>query len=329
MNKYLHIKMKIAKYRDVFLRRQIRVILMKIWPLSFFTHRYYRARFSSKNWQKTNKYAQSLLLQYPPNLSFSQHQAINNLRHNGMYQTTLDNFITNNFDFKELQRDVRNLLQSNKIQKQINKRCGYHAGKWYVVRAFGFKHKVSMPTSFANLLLNDTIIDTVNSYFGLCSRLVYCDIWHNIACNDYEPMLDSERWHRDHEDKRLFKLILYLSDVEQSNGPLEYIYGTQPGGDHEMLFSNDPPNSCNAPEEQIKEKVSSRNFYSCVGKSGSLIFFDARGLHRGGRAISAPREVVVATYATDACIDNSSKYKLAEPQRIQGLSIPAKYAIRV
>ncbi len=328
MNKYFHLKVKIAKYRDVLLRRQFRVILMKIWPLSILTHRYYRARFSLKNWQKTNKNAQKLLLMDPPSLSSTQHQAIDNLNQNGIHQTTLNKYITN-FDFNELKRDVRNLLESNIIQEQINSRCSYHAGKWYVVRAFGFKRKVSMPTSLANLLLSDAIIDTVNSYFGLYGRLVYCDIWHNIARYDHEPMLDSEQWHRDHEDKRLLKIILYLSDVEQSNGPLEYIHGTQPGGDHEMLFSNDPPYSSCASEEQIREKISSSQFYNCVGKSGSLVFFDARGLHRGGRAVSSPREVVVATYATDACIDNSTKYNLADSHRIQRLSIPAKYAIRI
>ena len=328
MNNNLQIKMKLAKYRDVLLRRQIRVILMKIWPLSILIHRYYRAKFSTKNWQKINKRAQLLWLQNPPNLSISQHNALNDLRNKGVHQTSLENFITDNFDFDELKKDVNNLFLSNNIQQQIKKRCSYYAGKWYVIRAFGFKQKVNIPTSLANLLLNEKIIDTVNGYLGLCSRLVYCDIWHNIPRYDNEPMLDSELWHRDHEDKRLFKLILYLSDVEQSNGPLEYINGTHPGGDRGRLYSDYPPNCSHISDEDINEKVSSHHFYSCIGKSGTLIFFDARGIHRGGRAISSPRKVVVATYATDASIDNSTKYKLAEPERIHELSIPAKYAIR-
>ncbi len=320
--------MKIAKYRDVFLRRQVRVILMKIWPLSILIDRYYQAKFSTKNWQKINKHAQTLWLQNPPKLSLSQHSVINDLRDKGVHQTSINNFIIDNFDFEELNKDVNNLFLSNRIQKQIKKRCSYYAGKWYVIRAFGFKQQVNIPTSLVNLLLNEKIIDTVNGYLGLCSRLVYCDIWHNIPRYDDEPMLDSELWHRDHEDRRLFKLILYLSDVDQSNGPLEYVCGTQPGGDRERLYSDNPPNCSYVLEEDIRDKVSSRHFYKCIGNSGTLIFFDARGIHRGGRAISSARKVVVATYATDASIDNSTKYKLAEPERIHELSKPAKYAIR-
>ena len=58
----------------------------------------------------------------------------------------------------------------------------------------------------------------------------YMDLWYNLPVEQSELPVDSERWHRDHEDRKIVKLYLYLVDVEEQMGPFTYIRSSQPGG---------------------------------------------------------------------------------------------------
>lgn len=304
----------------------VRGASLRVWPLSRMVHAHYRARMALPNWSKTNAQALRNLRISPPQLDMQQHGAVAALHSDGYYKTTVGNFLDDAALLDEIRRDAETLMARPGLQHQIMNRHSTEGVKWYVVRALGYRPSLPVPTSFAKLLLNDRILSVVNSYLGVTSRLKYLDVWHNFRVDDTEPPIDAERWHRDNEDRKLIKLFVHLSDVDETAGPLTYIRGSQPDGPLGHLFPNDPPQGSYPPAKELENVVSPDLIEQNTGNAGTMLLFDACGLHRGGRTTGKARTLLVATYASDAALD-LLKYELAEPQRISDMSRQARYAI--
>ncbi|MCX7594778.1 MAG: phytanoyl-CoA dioxygenase family protein, partial [Fischerella sp.] len=93
-------------------------------------------------------------------------------------------------------------------------------------------------------------------------------------------------WHKDSEDRRMVKIIVYLTDVEEKHGPFEYV----------PLFLT-PLHSLNyyriyyklwksgylgINDEQLQEIIPKSAWKSCPGPAGTVIFADPKtALHHG------------------------------------------------
>ena len=111
-------------------------------------------------------------------------------------------------------------------------------------------------------------------------------------------------WHRDSPFSHQFKFILYLCDVDQKNGPFQYISGTN--RDEKILeiskktgldlqkyrLSEDEVNN-------ILHQVSGLNVITVTGKIGTLLIADVKGLHRGMPLESGVRMATTRYYFKD------------------------------
>lgn len=93
-------------------------------------------------------------------------------------------------------------------------------------------------------------------------------------------------WHKDSEDRRMVKVIIYLTDVEEKHGPFEYV-----------PLSLTPLHSLNyyriyyklwqsgylgINDEQLQEIIPKSAWKSCPGPAGTVIFADPKtALHHG------------------------------------------------
>ena len=98
-------------------------------------------------------------------------------------------------------------------------------------------------------------------------------------------------------------------------------------GPHGALFPSDPPSGSYPPKRELEQAIPESSVASCTGDAGTMVWFDACGLHRGGRATAKARTLLVATYASDAALD-LLRYRLADPGQYDTLSPAARYAIR-
>lgn len=306
----------------------VRGASLRVWPLSRMVHSHYRARLAPENWSRANAQALRNLKVSPPQLDMQQQSAVSALRNEGVFKTTLGRFLDDDSLLDEIRRDAEDLLVRPNVQQQLANRHSIEGIKWYVIRAFGYRPELPVPASFARLLLNDRLLSVVNSYLGVTSRLKYLDVWHNFQVDDSEPPIDAERWHRDNEDRKLVKLFFYLSDVDDSAGPLTYVRGSQPDGPLGHIFPNNPPQGSYPPAEALESIVSPDLIARNTGDAGTMLLFDACGLHRGGRTKGKARTLLVATYASDAALD-LLRYELAEPQQLARMSRQARYAMHV
>ena len=107
-------------------------------------------------------------------------------------------------------------------------------------------------------------------------------------------------WHRDSPFQHQFKAICYLSDVQEENGPFEFIEGShrkrqvlidclkrfwKPG---QYRFSNS--------EIDDYIKGSGKKVVTVCSSAGSLVFADTKGIHRGRPMLGGIRYVLFCYY---------------------------------
>ena len=107
-------------------------------------------------------------------------------------------------------------------------------------------------------------------------------------------------WHRDTATVRQFKAIIYLSDVTEDSGPFEFLPGSHTTRslvwtefklglkEHQNRFS----------EEEIAKALNALNLekVQVIGKRGTLLLVDTRGIHRGAPLSSGQRYAMTNYY---------------------------------
>ena len=93
-------------------------------------------------------------------------------------------------------------------------------------------------------------------------------------------------WHRDSATRPQFKALLYLSDVDESNGPFEYLAGShlkqairQAAREVDPAFG--PARIPDAAVAALERRLAPGTRRTVTGPAGSLVLVDTRGVHRG------------------------------------------------
>jgi hypothetical protein len=68
--------------------------------------------------------------------------------------------------------------------------------------------------------LDTRLLDFIENYVGLPIRYHGADLRRELADG---KLTDVRQWHVDAEDRRMFKIILYLNEVSQGGGPFQYL----------------------------------------------------------------------------------------------------------
>jgi diketogulonate reductase-like aldo/keto reductase len=113
-------------------------------------------------------------------------------------------------------------------------------------------------------------------------------------------------WHSDVEDLFTVKAYTYLTDVDGFSGALEYIVDTHPKGRFAVQvaelwkhsFVKDPTleSTFQVPDDLLFKHVRPDLLRELDGPAGTVVVFDARGLHRGGHVVRGIRRVAVTSH---------------------------------
>lgn len=107
-------------------------------------------------------------------------------------------------------------------------------------------------------------------------------------------------WHRDIEDRRVLKIIVYLSDVEEKHGPFEYVPLS--------LTSMYRPNfyqiqtkikNSGIDDETLNKIIPKAAWKSCTGAAGTVIFADTRRLLHHGTLRTEERSTLFFVYTAN------------------------------
>lgn len=256
-------------------------------------------------------------------------RACKSIREKGIFISNAHEIMCDKTIFESAKSDAHILLRQPAIQEQIKSGRSISNSKWYVIRGLGRNvNRKILPDSFVELFLGDRLLKIINAYFGLQCRLNYVDLWYNLPAPPGSPSISSESWHRDHEDRRIIKVFVYLDDVECGMGPLNYAQRTHNCGRFAHIFPYRPALGRCPNEQKLESIFSNKNITitKCVRQAGAVIFFDSTGFHKGGRSSASPRVVLVGTYTSNGGID-SNRYLLEDANLYQQLNDSARYAL--
>jgi len=154
--------------------------------------------------------------------------------------------------------------------------------KEYLVR--NFKNGASIPNDHPLILfsLSDRVQRILTGFFGEAPRLSGADFWLTLPVVQ-DKRTGSQNWHRDHEDQKLAKIFVYLSDVHEENGPTEFIEGSFHGGPNDVISSKRAfviGGYLNASEIEQRGLLQYRRVLT--GPKWTVVFVNTSGIHRGG-----------------------------------------------
>jgi len=148
--------------------------------------------------------------------------------------------------------------------------------------------------------INNRVLSIVNTYMGVFSRLNHISLDLTMPVGPDARPEESQRWHRDPEDKVMCKMFFYFTDVTEDAGPLWYVAGSHARGRYRNLFPQRPPRGVYPPQGAVEERVLTDDIRTLTGPRGMIIFCDTSGLHRGGYAKAHQRLAATCAYSSEA-----------------------------
>jgi hypothetical protein len=174
--------------------------------------------------------------------------------------------------------------------------------KFFMGRRFK-KTPLTLANPWLQLGASPRMLDIVNTYLGMWSKLTYADQWYTPPRGSEADRLGSMRWHRDYNDQHLVKVFVYLVDVDEGTGPFEYVPGSARGGPYANEWPWEPAGESYPPQDEFESRIPSDAVRTFTAPAGSMIFCNTSGFHRGGFATERPRNIFVYNYVSPAALE--------------------------
>ena len=176
--------------------------------------------------------------------------------------------------------------------------------------------------------LSERLLDVANTYLGMWSKLEYVDFWYSLPVPQSSDRIQSQRWHRDFDDRHLLKAFLYLVDVDAETGPLEFVAGSARGRTAAAFLPWRPASPKYPSPKEFEENVPQEDVRTFTAPAGTLILCNTSGFHRGGFATGRPRVLATATYCSPASLESLTEFNYTiSPEARRTLSGAQLFAV--
>jgi ectoine hydroxylase-related dioxygenase (phytanoyl-CoA dioxygenase family) len=201
--------------------------------------------------------------------------------------------------------------------------------KDYLVRRYKRVSELGYDAPWLTACLSSHMLDLANAYLRMWSKLEYVDFWYSVPVKADSERIQSQRWHRDFDDRHLLKAFLYLVDVDENTGPFEFVAGSARGGTLAELYPWFPLSPAYPKQQEFDRVVPAEAMRTFTAPKGTLVLCNTSGFHRGGFATAKPRILATATYCSPASLKSLTERNYRLPRGDQsGLSAPQRYALR-
>jgi hypothetical protein len=107
------------------------------------------------------------------------------------------------------------------------------------------------------------------------------------------PLAETRMWHRDSEDNRIVKIIVYLNDIGEDGGPFEFVPVKWTPATWRVPYVN----SSRVSDVEMRRLVPPAHWTPCTGARGTVVFVDTcRVFHRGRVAEKEDRRTLFYCY---------------------------------
>jgi phytanoyl-CoA dioxygenase PhyH len=266
-----------------------------------------------------------------PELTDVQRRVLAELRERGIALVSFDELVGDVTLWQQLRSEMDEFVEHAKAQLREGGALGK---KNYLIRRFpqgGGDQSSELPllptdSPWTRLATGDALLDVVNSYRGLKTKLVDFDHWYTIPVGDEPERVASQQWHRDPWDRHIVKAFVYFSDVGEEAGPFEYIPESTDGAKYGHLWPWGKAESY-PPTDELERAVPESERMQATAPAGTIVLCDTGGFHRGGYARTKPRVLSVHTYVNRRITAGKKKRKFEVDWRDNPLSDQAQFAL--
>jgi len=238
-----------------------------------------------------NKGARDLYRSNPVTLSSLEQKLVDELSTTGITTSTLEELFGEEHTLEVLRAYTKS-LPAPKGDEIAMKKEGFQTRLWSV------KPELDFSNPYLRLALDQRVFNVTHAYMKMWTKLKYYDLAITHTVTENAQAQYSQRWHRDPEEKRMVKLFIYLTDVDDGCGPFTFVpgsvWGQEPYGD---LFPQKPPAGSYMDDATFDKEVPKSAQRMMTGKAGTIILCDTSGLHRGGYATKNDRTMFTAFYS--------------------------------
>lgn len=267
-----------------------------------------------------NREARDMQRKNPLPLDAVGQRIVDDLKKDGIAVTHIDEL----FPGKNVLMRLREYTDKRAVSAETKTAKTFLRQLWDAVPIF------SADDPFIRLAIEEKILAVANAYLALFAKLYYFTLNVTTPVEAGDPAVQSQRWHRDPEDRAMCKVFLYLNDVDETAGPFIYIKGSQYGGRFGHLFPQNPPRGSYPLEAEVLRMAPKDAMVTATGKAGTVIFCDTAGIHKGGYATKNTRLMFTAGYRSPAS-PWPVRYKLTDNAKLDiaalPLSAPVRYAL--
>lgn len=270
-----------------------------------------------------------------PALDDVQRRLVSDLRQNGIAITTFSELVGDDELWTALEGDIGEFADqaaadvSDELKLPTGKR-DFYISRWAARHRGSLERRVSPDDPWVKLSLSNRMLDVVNAYRGLWTKLLSVDNVYTVPFPGSEERVGSQNWHRDPEDLNVVKVFLYFSDVDDQAGPFEYVQGSVKGSRYGDAWPWRVRGGTYPPAGELEKVVAPSDLVSAEGRAGTIIFCDTSGWHRGGFAKSKPRTLSIHTYVSPASVaaERTKPQIIVDAARENGrLSDVARFAV--
>lgn len=146
------------------------------------------------------------------------------------------------------------------------------------------------------LAFDKNLLNLVSQFLGSEPVLCQTNCWWSVAKSTHRSNLsaNAQLFHQDTEYLKFVKVFIYLTDVEENNGPHQYVQGTSKIAQDKLGEGYKPSNRVG--DEKVLDLFGKENILTFKGKKGSVIIEDTFGLHKGTPVVEGSRLLLQLEY---------------------------------
>jgi hypothetical protein len=290
------------------------------------------AAYEREDRRGANQESRRLLAEHPPKLDGLQSELVRRLRADGIVQVELAQLFSSDLwerlagDAATFTREVEHRLKENSESGARTKARKGGAGG-FIQRRYEKGVELGPEDPWLQTAISPRLLDVVNAYLGLWAKLTYCDQWYTVPVPEGASRTASQNWHRDHADKHLVKVFVYLSDVDSDAGPFEYLPGSTGDGPYASLWPWAPGEDHYPPMDEFQERIPPSAIRTLTGPAGTMILCNTSGFHRGGFSKASPRILWRYNYTSPASLAISTRRFRVALSQLTDVSDAALFAL--
>lgn len=251
---------------------------------------YYRAINSMPVWLALNRKAINLHKKFPPAMNQVSLRVAHELKQDGIASVHISELFPDGNILSEL------MAYANELEKNASVKTNKEFLQFYL----DDEPVLDLKNPLVKLATEEKILGIINSYMKMSAKFYMFTLNKTMPMTNDSKEIQSQRWHRDPEDKKLVKVFMYFNDVDTTAGPFVYVKGSHIDGKFGNLFPPQPPRGSLPPAEEIKRLIPENDIQVCTAPAGTIIFCDTRGIHKGGYATEKNRIMSTLYYSSKA-----------------------------